>query len=193
MADVPKRNSWHLNFGPQLLSIGTLVAGLMCVLWYFQLLPDFDAYNPDSQISTDFRPTSAELVGRFELPKEGENSDAALGLLLIFAENSQIEFSSNPTFSFRVDLADKDAATVIVRIPIGTYSAIACLDQNNNGLLDFDADGNLAEPALLGTADGGKPFERGKLKENSFTISSSEPGFIHARFQNLNNSKIKAR
>ncbi len=166
-------NSWRENRGNLLVLLGLLAGLLMCLIWYFQLVPDVALLNrrvPGTLVSTASRPNSSSLVAIVRSPlrktlhtRAGQASswsEVPQAIVEVYAPHDPLPPQAAPLLIQSVSLRGDGVPVAVVFSDLqpGRYAAVAYIDVNDSGALDtYQADGEtIAEPfcvaRLLGPA-----------------------------------------
>lgn len=150
------QSSWVHNRGNLLLVLGSIAGLIMCLLWYFQLLPDFRFVTPRTEIGVPplRRAALDPLVVVVNGPVRGKNEAGEAtqfhGYVELFAAQGTLAADQSPLHSTAFELRAPQAVPVILNgVNPGEYAALAYLDLNDNGKLDFDASLLPSEPYRL--------------------------------------------
>lgn len=158
--------SWHENRGNLLLVLGSLAGLLMCLIWYFQLVPEVSLMSrgiPGTLISTSPRPNATSLVALVRRPihnstKPSSTTDAVTGeplraIVEVYSPHGSLSQQTTPLLVQSVTLRDDGVPVAVVFHDLrpGKYAAVAYIDVNGNGSFDTrEAEfGSITEPFCL--------------------------------------------
>ncbi len=156
-------DSWKNNRGNLLLSLGAVTGVLMCVVWYYDLVPEVALAQRGlaAQSIRTSRTDQSVLVAIVQTPPlkqppvaTGENEALPPVRVIVEMLSPQGFLHATEATSFRrtIDLAPLGGkqAVILSDIPPGSYAVLAFIDLNDNGKLDFDAENiNATEPYRL--------------------------------------------
>lgn len=158
--------AWHENRGNLLLLLGSLAGLLMCLIWYFQLVPEVSLMSrgiPGTLISTSPRPNATSLVALVRRPvhsstKPSSTTDVVTGeplraVVEVYSPHGTLSQQTTPLLVQAVTLRDDGVPVAVVFHDLrpGKYAAVAYIDVNGNGSFDTrEAEsGNVTEPFCL--------------------------------------------
>lgn len=158
--------SWKENRGNLLLLLGSLAGLLMCLVWYFQLVPEVSLLNravPGTLVSASSRPSSSSLVAIIRnLPGSPLSTTASANtswgearqvIVEVYAPHDPLPHQSAPLLIQSVPLRDDGVPVAVVFSDLqpGMYAAVAYIDVNDSGSFDtYQAGGEtVAEPFCL--------------------------------------------
>lgn len=153
--------SWKENRGNLLLILGSVAGLMMCLVWYFQLVPEVHlmARSLPSTLVSASGPRAApnSLVGIVRLPPRGQlpqTSSPALmhAVVEVYPPHDTIsEHLFSPLLVQAVTLPEAGGPVAVVfnDLPPGRYAAVAYIDLNDNGRFDIEEAGLISEPFSL--------------------------------------------
>lgn len=157
----PILKSWKENRGNLLLALGSMAGLLMCLVWYFDFVPEVRlvARSLPSTLVSATAPRSApnSLVGIVHLPARGllpqaSSSESTRAVVEVYPPNDTIpEQLFSPLLAQTVTLPEAGGPMAVVfnDLPPGKYAAVAYIDLNNNGRFDIEESGLKSEPFSL--------------------------------------------
>lgn len=157
--------SWKENRGNLLLALGSLAGLLMCLVWYFDLVPEVRliARSPSTLVSAS-GPRSApnSLVGIVRVPArerlpQASSPELTRAVVEIYPPQDTIpEQLFSPLLVQAVTLPDAGGPMAVVfnDLPPGKYAGVAYIDLNNNGRFDIELPGAKSEPFSLARLTG---------------------------------------
>jgi hypothetical protein len=131
------RSAWRENNGWWLLTSAALIGSLLCLLWFFQLLPEVWIASPNNQpiLSQTIQSQNSILVAQVNAT---ENAMGKKGFIFLYRPEG---FPNDlPAYQQGFELDESGMVTLLMVLPSGTYKTVAFLDLNDNGQLDFDGD-----------------------------------------------------
>lgn len=158
--------SWQENRGNLLVLLGSLAGIMMCLVWYFQLVPEVSLMSrgiPGTLISTAPPPNSSLLVALIRRPIQNSASanttpGAIIGeplraIVEVYSPHDALSQQTTPLLIQSVALRDDGVPVAVVFHDLrpGKYAAVAYIDVNGNGSFDTheDESGNITEPFCL--------------------------------------------
>lgn len=131
------RSTWRENNGWWLVGSAALVGGLLSLLWFFQMFPDLWVASTSNQpiLSQTVQAKNSILVAQVNASEE---AGGKRGFLLLYRPDGLA--SDAPAYQQAFELDDSGAVTVLMVLPPGIYRAVAFLDLNDSGQLDFEGD-----------------------------------------------------
>ncbi len=142
--------AWQNNRGNLLLVLGAVAGIMMCLVWYFKLVPKvrFVSRNVSGAIiSTSLRQTLCPLVATVRLvaqpPAEEETPVVDLKAMVeLHIPNDILQPGQAPLFSRELTIRNDGVAKAVVfhDIQPGTYAVLVYLDLNDNQKFDFDVE-----------------------------------------------------
>lgn len=144
-------NSWQENRGNLLVLLGSLAGLLMCLIWYFQLVPEVSLMArgiPGTLISTGPRPNSSSLVAILRSPvgqvskinaaTKTTSGDALQAIVEVYPPDDSFSQQVAPLITQSVKLRDDGVPVAVVfeNLQPGRYSAVAYIDLNGSGSFD---------------------------------------------------------
>ena len=161
----------------------------MCLLWYKQWLPEINIGRASAFArQADPRDAPTYFVARIlgQPPDEDDDEQlASRGLLLLFAyQQAEPADQRTPARTIAFQLDREGNATVVEELPPGLYTAFAFLDLNENGKLDFDAQGTPLEPFQT-SAPTSEPQDFHNLAPAAFELTPANPYFCVLRISDL--------
>ena len=158
--------SWKENRGNLLLALGSVAGLLMCIVWYFQLVPDVRLIArslPDTFVSAS-GPRSApnSLVGIVRTPPrqrliQTSSPEVVHAVVEVYPPNDAIpEQLYTPLLVQTVTLPEAGGPVAVVfnDLPPGRYAAVAYIDLNDNGRFDIEESDLKGEPFSLARLPG---------------------------------------
>ncbi len=142
--------TWKRNQGNLLLLLAGIAAVLVSSVWYFDLLPNIELVGTENRgtaRSVTRQPTVLVVTVLTAATPAGQEMRGRIMICQPFDQVSP-ELVPLATRDFQTSQA-KVQALVITSLPPGTYAALAYLDPNGNGRLDFDEQGLPIEPVRL--------------------------------------------
>ncbi len=152
---------WKENRGNLLLVLGSVTGLLMCLVWYFDLVPEVRLIarsQPSSPVSAS-GPHSApnSLVGIVRLPARGRlpitsSPESMRAVVEVYPPHDTIpEQLFTPLLVQKVALPEAGGPMAVVFNDLlpGKYTALAYIDLNDNGRFDFDEPSLNSEPFRL--------------------------------------------
>ncbi len=183
--------SWRANRGNLLAILGSLTGLLMCVVWYFQLLPDIQLLPQDftgAQVNRTPRGDQNRLVLTVKPPilvPRDESSPPiklkAVAELYPPVGILESELAPQQTLTFELE-SNRTVAVVFGDVRPGKFSALVFLDLNENGKLDFDDSPFPSEPFRL-SSDPTVPNKSLSLEAAAFEVAAGETQLIEFDFR----------
>jgi hypothetical protein len=131
--------TWANNHG-WLLSGASLIVGLVaCLIWYLDWVPQIIFSNSATKqplVSQAIQPQSGILVAQIIGPQDSLQHKK--GRILLYSGNS--EPNQLPQYQEKFALDDRNMASILLVVPKAEYTVIAFIDENDNGVLDFEGD-----------------------------------------------------
>lgn len=135
--------TWSTNHG-WLLSGASLIVGLVaCLIWYLDWVPEINFVNFTTKpplVSQSIQPQSGILVAQINASSERQGKK---GRILLYSRNA--EQTQPPQYQEKFVLDERGASAILLIVPTAEYMAIAFIDENDNGQLDFE-DEQAVEP-----------------------------------------------
>lgn len=158
--------SWHENRGNLLLVLGSLAGLLMCLIWYFQLVPEVSLMSrgiPGTLISASPRPNSTSLVALVRRPvhslanpnttNDERTGEPPRAIVEVYSPDGTLSQQTTPLLVQSVTLRDDGVPVAVVFHDLrpGQYAAVAYIDVNGNGSFDTrEAEsGSVTEPFCM--------------------------------------------
>ncbi len=148
--------SWKENRGNLLLLLGVAAGIAMCIVWYFQLIPEVSFVGrsiPGTLISTSATADPNPLVAliRVPAPPEGETFPEARVVVEVYppSETPHQQFPPLLVQTIQLPHASSLQAVVFSNLGPGQYAAVAYIDLNDNGRFDIDEASSTGEPFSL--------------------------------------------
>ena len=153
--------SWEENRGNLLLLLGSAAGLLMCLTWYFQLVPEVHLLArslPSTLVSTSApRSVPNSLVGIVRLPPRASFTKTSSTEVLhavgeVYPPLETIPerlFSPLLVQTITLPKAGGPVAVVFNDLQPGRYAAVAYIDFNDNGRFDIEESGVKSEPFSL--------------------------------------------
>lgn len=174
------RSTWRDNNGWWLVISATLVGSLLCILWFFQLLPDVWIASPNNQpiLSQTIQPQNSILVAQVNAT---ENAIGKKGFILLYRPEG---FPNDlPAYQTGFQLDESGAVTLLMVLPPGVYKTVAFLDLNDNGQLDFDGNQPLEPISFPASKSGVDPEEAASPLD--ITLAPRDPVFCLFEFEEI--------
>jgi uncharacterized protein (DUF2141 family) len=188
--------SWRANRGNLLAILGSLAALLMCVVWYFDLLPNIQLLPQDfSGVTTSrmpFRQTNPLVLTvkpPLVVPKaDSEEQTKLIAIAELYQPIGELEADLRSVQSQTFALEpDRPVAVVFNDARPGKFSVVVFIDLNENGKLDFDDAGLPAEPFRISDNPNLPPTSL-DLESAPLEIVGGETKLIEFDFRNRPNS-----
>ncbi len=153
--------SWKENRGNLLLALGSVAGLMMCLVWYFQLVPEVRlmALSLPSTMVSSTGPRSApnSLVGILRLPPRERlakslTPESLRAVVEVYPPHDTItEHLFSPLLVQVVTLPEGGGPVAVVfnDLPPGRYAAVAYIDLDDNGRFDLDEAKLNSEPFSL--------------------------------------------
>lgn len=174
------RRAWRENNGWWLVASAALVGCLLCILWFFQLLPDVWIASPRNQpiLAQTIQSQNGIMVA---LVNATDNARGKRGFILLYRPEG---FPNDlPAYQQGFLLDESGMATLLMVLPPGTYMTVAFLDLNDNGQLDFDGNQPLEPISLPGSKSGGDL--EGSSSPSQITLAPRDPVFCLFEFEEI--------
>ncbi len=180
--------AWKYNRGTLLIVIGGVAGTLMCGIWYFQLLPNIE-FTPQTTVSatlpTQFSLLVVTIRGPRHLPDNLGEEQLPKGYFQLFSAAGTLADRGTPHLSREFILDGEDiVALAIDDMQPGTYSALAFIDTNFNGQLDFNDQGQAIEPFRL-SLPSDATADSLNLQDAALELSPGQKVFLNIDFQEL--------
>ncbi|MCA9181461.1 MAG: DUF2141 domain-containing protein [Planctomycetales bacterium] len=177
--------SWNENRGNLLLAFGSVAGLLMCLVWYFDLVPEVRliARSPSTLVSANGpRSAPTSLVGIVRVPArerlpQTSSSELTRAVVEIYPPQDTIpEKLFSPLLVQDVALPDAGGPMAVVfnDLPPGKYAGVAFIDLNSNGRFDVEESGAQSEPFSLARLTGPPREPTAANKELSGAESSTD-------------------
>lgn len=183
------QTAWRKNQGNLLLVLAGLATITVSAVWYFDALPKIEL------VSGSGDPTLARTITRQPtvlvatvLTPPATSERQVVGQVLIFQPFGQLTQENAPVAQQDFVVGESPVQVVLfTTLPPGEYAAVAYLDTNANGFLDFDGNGDPSEPFQLSYPRSAKVSDTGpyNLSDGEFRIRSGQPTNIRFRFSKL--------
>ena len=158
--------AWSENSGNLLVVLGSVAGLLMCLTWYFQLLPEVSLMArgiPGTLVSASPRPNSSSLVAIVRTPTHDSASPIAMvnadtgetlrAIVEVYSPHDSLLQENPPLLAQSVALRADGAPVAVVfhDLPPGKYAAVAYIDVNGSGSFDMyeSASEGTTEPFCL--------------------------------------------
>lgn len=148
--------SWHNNRGNFLLGLAFAAGLVMCIVWYFDMVPDIrlvphTTSTAATQITRQDKNQLVVTIRGPELPTAMLEAEAYFaGEVELYSPVGSLRDRSPPLLSRRFELRDNRPVAIVFEIPVtGEYAVMAYFDLNENGVLDLDENHVPAEPFRL--------------------------------------------
>ncbi len=156
--------AWTNNRGNLLLILGTIAGILMCLVWYFQLVPEVRLITRNfnsSLISRTQLADQSQLVVTLRIPAQSPSAEAQPALELqaiveLHLPTETLQPDQLPLLLRSVALRNDGKPQVVVFTDVQprTYAVLAYIDLNQNEKFDFDDAGKATEPYRLSRGTG---------------------------------------
>lgn len=160
--------TWSSNHG-WLLSGASLIVGLVAsCIWYLDLVPQLNFVSGGVKqplISQSIQPQNGVLVAQVNALPESKRKK---GRILLYTQS--IDQTQTPEYQEKFEFDERGNAAILLVVPASEYMAIAFIDDNDNGQLDFDGETALESFRLPRTLASGQvipsenPAEGGVIK-----------------------------
>lgn len=195
--------AWHHNRGNWLLSLGVVAGLLMCLVWYFQLVPEIRLISRSvsgTLISKTLRSEQSPLVVTLRIPVLNATTiETPLVDLRAIVElhlpNESVQSDMTSLFSRSVTLRNDGTpqAVVFSEVQPGRYAVLAYIDLNNNEKFDLDESTQPLEPfrlsrrPLVGPAATNLPAKVLDLEDAGVEVVSGQATLVEFDFRQASN------
>ncbi|RMF44227.1 MAG: DUF2141 domain-containing protein [Planctomycetota bacterium] len=166
---------WQENRGNWLLAMAVAVCVLASISFYLGWLPEI-RLRPPAETRRVVASRGAGVVAVTVItpkPPPGTRPRIIVGLLEPYGR-----LAPATSFLFREELelpANGVLTAVFPSVPVGDYAAVAFVDRNQNGRLDFQENGNPSEPFRLSFSAADPPEDQLHLSEAAFAVERGQP------------------
>lgn len=140
--------AWQNNRGNLLVILGTVAGILMCLVWYFKLVPKVRFVSRNfggSIISNSLRQTQCPLVATVRLVTQTAADEETpvvdlKAIVELHTPNEVLQPGQAPLFSRQLSISNDGIAKAVVFQDLlpGSYAVLVYLDLNDNQKFDID-------------------------------------------------------